>query len=163
MFSKCHNLSKASKTTPQSTVRYCLGKGEARSIYVLCGQWMHCLGRCLPISLALAALVLGLVVDRNGWAIVAGLVCSSIMSVMACLKEPEEPDQNRCAPRPPRWVSWFSGVCFPDFFLFGERERWVRAVLGCFGSRTRWQMGDGEVSIPPWSAILGVFWHQLAC
>jgi hypothetical protein len=83
-------------------VRYFLGKGEGRSIYVLCGHWMHCVGRCLPISLALTALVLGLLVDRNGWAIVAGLVCSSIMSVMACLREPENP---RCTPRPPRWVA----------------------------------------------------------
>ena len=79
--------------------RYFIGMAEGRSLYVLCGHWMHCIGRTLPIVLALAAVVLGLVVDRNGWAIAAGLVCSTIMLILGLLHEPDDVDKQQFTPR----------------------------------------------------------------
>lgn len=89
------------------TALYCLTLTERRSLYILFSILCHGLGRSLPILSALLTIFLGLVVDRNGWAIVAGMVSCMIMLILASLQWDADEMLDAADRCTPKWVQRF--------------------------------------------------------
>ena len=58
---------------------------ECRSIYACCGLMVFWFLKALPLALGIATLIFGLLVDRNAFAVVAGLALSGVMTTLQLL------------------------------------------------------------------------------